>query len=151
VSEDPATVARAVALILDATPTPELLELPHAILELHHLRSATRRVIEADLPEEDERRLLRGLGRVAARCRLPLWAIDAITAELPEPEPWPVPPLSRESAAARLRRAGYGDCPVCLVPVPAEAEIEHWRRRRHRNAEDAATLAGAAPFAGIAL
>jgi hypothetical protein len=140
-SEYPDAVASAVAAILDA-PIPEQ---PRATAELVRIRAATRRVLEAGLSEDDEDRFLRAIASQAARTALPLWALDTMIAELREPEPWPVPPLTWERAQARLRQQGASECPVCRTPTASKHDLERWRLRRRWNREDGTARRGAAP------
>jgi hypothetical protein len=144
-SEDGRSVAEAVAQILDTSDR----EHHPAIGELVRIRSATRRVIEADLDAADEDRLLRGIAAQAVKAQLPMWALDAILAELRDPEPWPVPPLTWEQAQRRLRQQGAMECPVCRTPVPSETEFRRWERRRMWNREDADARRSAAPLAEV--
>jgi hypothetical protein len=144
--EDPATVAAAVANILD-TPIPEQ---PSATGELVRIRSATRRVLEANLQKEDEMRLLQAIARQAARAELPLWAFDAMHAEIIAPEPWPTPPLDWERSQRRFIRQGLSECPVCRTPVVSERELDRFARRRGWNMEAAEVRRDAAPLAGVA-
>jgi hypothetical protein len=133
-SEESGAVAVAVAAILD-TPLPDV---PGVLADIARLRSATRRVLEGGLPFEEEERFLRPLARLAARCELPLWALDAMLTELRDPEAIDAPPLSEESASRRLRSLGYERCPVCSRLIHQEITVRRWSRERRRHAEEMA-------------
>jgi hypothetical protein len=141
-AEDPATVAQAIASILDV-PIPD--EHP-AIAELHRIASATRRVLEGKLPLDEEKRLLEGIASVAASAELPMWALDAMLEVLREPEPWPVPPLTYEGAQRRLLSQRASHCPICHAPVASDIELTKWENARRWNREDEAKRQGAAPL-----
>jgi hypothetical protein len=125
-TEDPATVATAVANIL-AAPNAGL---PREIAEVECFASAVRRVLEADLPADVERRILAVLARRAARTALPLLTLAAIEREiLPEEGP-ALPPRDWEAAQRRLGRAGYSSCPLCCGAVAGADEIRRISERR---------------------
>ncbi len=140
--EDPAAVATAVAAILDS----RVEDVPFAVGDCIRARSATRRIIEANLSPADEDRLLRALASWAARAPLPLWTLQAIEVELlggPS-----VPRIDHERASALLRLRGYECCPTCSVKLPHELTIEQAERRRSRAERDLAVWRQAAPLAG---
>jgi hypothetical protein len=103
VSENAATVGAVVAEILDALIDPDI---PLELRDVVRLRSATRRVLEAHLPPEDEDRLLAGLARRAARSALPLWSLAAMEAEILEPEQLELLPTDVVGRAARFAAGG---------------------------------------------
>jgi hypothetical protein len=101
-TDDVAIVREIAAAILDAF----VPDTPLELVDVVRLRSATRRVLEAHLPPEDEDRLLAGLARRAARSPLPLWALAAMEAELLEPEPPDLLPVDVVGRARTLRQWG---------------------------------------------
>jgi hypothetical protein len=111
-SEDVSTVGQLVAAILDGV----VGDLPAEIAEIVKLRSATRRVLEAGLAPADEERFLRALARQAARSALPLWSLQALEAELIEPDPPMLLPREAVARARTLRRWGNRECPTCRQP-----------------------------------
>jgi hypothetical protein len=140
-SENVTTVGAAVAKILDAAVPDTPLELQDVV----RIRSAVRRVLEADLAPEHEDRLLAGLARQAARSPLPLWALAAMEAEILEPDPPALLPSDVVGRARTLRRWGHGACPTCRVPLLTEFEINRDERRRKWAEKDQVVRRGAVP------
>jgi hypothetical protein len=140
-NENGASVGEVVATILDAF----VPETPLELQDVVRIRSATRRVLEADLPPEDEDRLLAGLARQAARSPLPLWALEAMEAEILEPEPPELLPRDVVGRARALRRSGYSACPTCRLALITEFEIDRDGRRRRWAEEDAEFRRDASP------
>lgn len=140
-SEEVATVREVVAGILDAF----VPDTPVELQDVVRIRSATRRVLEAHLPPEDEDRMLAGLARQAARSPLPLWALAAMEAELLEPDPPELLPSDVVGRARTLRTWGHSACPTCRVPLITEFEIDRHERRRKWAAKDQAVRRNAVP------
>ena len=137
-NEGAEAVARAVAALLDAAPTPEERELPRSLQEVSRLRAATRRIMESRLAPPDEDRMLRALGRQAVRVELPELALAGIVAEVRGPDLPPLPPAGYEQAQDRMRRAGFQRCPACASRLLSEPELDYLRRRRQWASEDQA-------------
>jgi hypothetical protein len=102
-------------------------------------------VLEADLPPEDEDRLLAGLARQAARSPLPLWALASMEAEILGPEPSDLLPSDVVGRARTLRLSGHGSCPTCRQSLISEAEIDRDARRRRWAEADRKVRRGAVP------
>jgi hypothetical protein len=144
VTEDSATVSRAVARLLEVRYPGQPVELE----EIRAVRSATRRILEANLAHDDEQRLLRAVAGAAAHAALPMWALDAIVTELREPQLEPVPPLTWERAQRRLRQQGADTCPICMTHVATEFDLERVERQRVWNGEAREVHRGAVEVAG---
>jgi hypothetical protein len=124
--EDVGNVRSVVAEILDAL----VPDVPSELQDVVRIRAATRRVLEAHLPPVHEDRLLVGLARQAARSPLPLWSLEAMEAELLEPDPPELLPSDVVRRARILRLWGHGSCPTCRQPLISESEIDQDDRRR---------------------
>jgi hypothetical protein len=148
-ADSPASVAQSVARILDGLPTPEEHDLPRALQEIARIRSGARRILEGRLAAEDEDALLGALARRGARAELPDFALEAILAELAEPQPPPnLLPTTVIGRLRYLRRDGRDSCPTCLRLLPSESALDHHDLRARWYAEDVARFRGAAPMAG---
>jgi len=116
----------AVAAILGSGPTAEDVGTPESIREIARIRSATVRVLEDDVASADEKTaLIRRLFTTANAAALSSWAKQAIRHEIDwyfGREPRPHVPTA-VSAARRLRRAGYKQCPTCLIDVMDEIQL----------------------------
>jgi hypothetical protein len=114
-------VAEAVAAILDAARP----GLPEPIAEVERIRSAVRRILDANLSLEAEQRLLAGFLPVIKGCAVPEWASDVF---LRETEPTCSVPSPRTMSWAerqrRLRRVGYQLCPCCGGHIVTEDDLE---------------------------
>lgn len=143
--DDHDAVEVAVAAILRA-----LVEgMPRELAEVVRVRSATRRVIEANLPLADEVQLLMGVYAAAKSARLLAWCARAILEETHGPEVPSLPPVSEQHAGEWLRRGGFDKCPICLHAVPHQLELEQTARRRVAAEEAEERWRGAAPLAGL--
>ena len=131
--EDVTTVGGLVAEFLDARIDPDI---PPELRDVVRLRAATRRVLEARLPPEDEDRLFGGLARQAARSLLPLWSLAAMEAEILEPEQLELLPRDVVARARALRRWGHSACPTCHLQLITEFDTERDDRRREWAKED---------------
>lgn len=151
--EHPETVAKMVAVILDAPPTEEEQNVPGVLLEVQRIRSGCRRILEANLSPRAEERLIRALGRVASRATLRELALEAMLRELVaavgrqlgDLDDDPVPPVSFQYAQARMRRSGFDQCPACGSLILMEAQLAELSRRRRWAQEDAERWHGIAP------
>jgi len=140
--DSPQSVAAAVAAILDAGSTPEERDLPQALQELKRIRSAARRILDANL-RDDQNALLGALARRAARAELAEWAMDAIVLEIRGPQGEALD-HSFIKGQERMRRARFETCPICLHRVLGDTELDALKMRNKRAADDLAAWQGAA-------
>jgi hypothetical protein len=134
-------VRRAVAEILNG-PAPDH-AVPGCLAEISLMRSAARRVAEANIDDRDRARLLLRLLEVARGLELAEWARRAICEEFLDPPGPAIPALTRRLAARKLRVAGYESCPVCHSMIATEQQLERWNRLAGDALRDAAVRAGA--------
>jgi hypothetical protein len=128
VSESAEVVVRLVAEILEA-PGPG--DVPEALAEVGRFQSAARRIIEADLPAEDEQRLLYALyGLARDTAELVELAIAGIDWELAAAaDVTPIPSAGWVGSQRRLRAAGFECCPLCDAKIATEGELRRYLQR----------------------
>lgn len=131
--EDPADIAFMVADILNAATDADL---PECLAEVVRIRSAARRVIEAEIPWEDKQRLVSSLASLAVRSEVPFMATQALEAEIRPDEEGVMPARSWERRQQQLRRIGYSSCPCCLSAVATAGELDRYEALRRQAVEE---------------
>lgn len=116
----------AVQAILRSGPTAEEADTPASIREVARIRSAALRILEDEVATaEVKSALMRRLFDACGAATLPAWARQAIRHEIDwyfGREPRPHVPTA-VTAARRLRRAGFRQCPTCLIAVMDEIQL----------------------------
>jgi hypothetical protein len=112
--------------ILRSAPSAEEADTPEPIREVARIRSAALRILEDEVATAEAKSgLIRRLFDACAAATLPAWARQAIRYEIDwyfGREPRPHVPTA-VTAARRLRRAGYRECPTCRIAVMDEIQI----------------------------